>query len=367
MPPLRGGAVEKVWFSLGQEFVRRGHQVTHLSRRFTGLPDAEEIEGVRHRRFKGHDAPRWLPALKWLDLLYSLRVRRHLPPADILVTNTFWLPMLVRSEKVGRLYVHVARYPRGQIRFYRHAARLQGLSRPIMQAIIDEVPALADRVRCIPIPVVGGCRTPIPFSRRKQEILFVGRVHPEKGVHLLIKAFQLLPAETRAAWRLVIVGPSAANAGGGGEAYEAQLRELARPLADRVEWIGPVFDSAQLDDFYARASLFIYPSLAEQGETFGVAPLEAMACGCPALVSDLGCFRDFLTENVDGFVFDHRTAEPARALADKITELLRAPEKLAAAGAAAQRKAEDFTVERVASLYLADFQSLCGPTHTPAP
>lgn len=365
VPPLRGGAVEKVWFALGQEFARRGHQVTHLSRRFPGLANEEVIEGVRHLRLPGHDAPRSVVALKFFDLLYSLRIVRRLPPADVLVTNTAWLPAFVRSEKFGRLYVHVARYPRGQMRFYSHAARLQTVSRPIMQAIKDECPALADRVRCIPNPVGRGSPAPASPSRGK-EMLFVGRVHPEKGLHLLIEALGRVPAEKLADWRLVIVGPSAANAGGGGEAYAAKLHELARPLGDRVQWIGPIFDVARLGEFYARASLFIYPSIAEQGETFGVAPLEAMAFGCPALVSNLACFRDFLDENVDGFVFDHRAEDPVATLADKITALLRAPEKLAHAGACALRKSEDFSVERVASLYLADFQSLAGPQNTPA-
>lgn len=365
VPPLRGGAIEKIWLALGQEFVRRGHEVTHLSRRFPGLANEETLEGVRHLRVPGHDAPRSLLALKFFDLLYSLRVVRRLPPADVLVTNTFWLPALVRSEKFGKLYVHVARYPRGQMRFYGHAARLQTVSQPILQAIRDEAPALADRVRCIPNPV----RVPralTPSVPRRQEMLFVGRVHPEKGIHLLIEALRRLPAEILAGWRLVIVGPSAANAGGGGEDYETRLRKLAHPLGDLVEWIGPVFDAARLDEFYARAALFIYPSIAEQGETFGVAPLEAMAGGCPALVSNLACFRDFLDEDMDGFVFDHRAEDPVRALAEKIATLLNAPEKLATAGASALRKAADFSVERVASLYLADFQSLRGSLNTPA-
>jgi glycosyltransferase involved in cell wall biosynthesis len=366
VPPLRGGAVEKIWFALGQEFIRRGHEVTHLSRRFPGLANEEVIEGVRHRRVRGHESPRSLVALKFFDLLYSLRIVRQLPAADILVTNTFWLPALVRSEKFGRLYVHVARYPRGQMRFYSHAARLQTVSRPIMQAIKDECPALADRVRCIPNPVGRGSPAPAASTSREKEMLFVGRVHPEKGLHLLIEALRRVPAETLADWRLVIVGPSAANAGGGGEDYAAKLRELASPIGDRVEWVGPVFDAARLGEYYARASLFIYPSIAEQGETFGVAPLEAMANGCPALVSNLACFRDFLDEDVDGFVFDHRAADPVTALAEKIAALLPASEKLAAAGARALRKSEDFSVEHVASLYLADFQSLLGAPNTPA-
>ncbi len=359
VPPIRGGAIEKIWFALGKVFVARGHSVTHISRAHEELPDEETIDGVHHLRVPGYDAPRSMLALKFRDLLYTRRaigLLRRLPRADLVVTNTFWLPLLIRSEKFGRLYVHVARYPKGQMRLYSHAARLQTVSQTIRDTIIAEAPELAPKVSYVPNPVIRAAAPPTPVPRRR-EILYVGRLHPEKGVQLLIAAFALLTPEQRADWRLVILGPSAASAGGGGEEYEAELHRLAAPVADRVDFIGPIYDPAVLDAYYARASLFVYPSIAEKGETFGVAPLEAMACGCPALVSDLACFREFLVENVNGFRFDHRTSDPARTLAVRLAELLADPAKLAATAPAALAKADEFSAERVSDLYLADFQA----------
>jgi len=359
VPPLRGGAVEKVWFALGQQFAKRGHQVTHLSRRYRDLPDEEVIGGVRHLRVPGFDTPRSLFVLKALDLLYSLRVARRLPPADILVTNTFWLPILLRSTSKGRLFVHVARFPRGQMRFYRHAARLQTVSHSVMEAIVAEAQVPRSQVCTIPYPVLTPRpKTPPAVGPREKEILYVGRVHPEKGLHVLIEAFRLLPPERFADWRLVIVGPSAVHLGGGGPDYQARLEELAKPLASRVTFAGPIFEPETLGSYFLRASLFVYPSLAEQGETFGLAPLEAMAHGCPVLVSDLGCFRDFVHDAVDGFVFDHRTPQPAVALADRLAPLLTNPSHLAHIGDAALRKTENYSLEHIAQVYLADFESL---------
>ncbi len=369
VPPLRGGAVEKIWFALGREFARRGHEVTHISRRFPGLPDSEMRDGVRHIRVRGHDTPRRLVWLKALDLFYSLRVRRVLPAADILVTNTFWLPVLVRSKKRGALYVHVARYPKGQMRFYKHAARLQGVSEAVRQAILAEVPALAAKVCAVPNPLSdlpSGPPAP-PIASRARHLLYAGRIHPEKGIHLLVEAVARLGDRLPAEWRLLLVGPWDAAAGGGGEGYLAELRRLAQPLGDRVEFAGPTYDSAQLGAHYRAARLFVYPSLAEKGETFGVAPLEAMSHGCPALVSDLACFRDFLEEDVNGFVFDHRANDPAGTLAEKIHALLAAPERLEAAGSRAIETAARFSIERVAGLYLEDFQSLLSSPARPAP
>ncbi len=369
VPPLRGGAVEKIWFGLGREFARRGHEVTHISRRFEALPDSETRDGVRHIRVRGHDTPRRLVWLKALDLFYSLRVRRVLPAADILVTNTFWLPVLVRSKKPGALYVHVARYPKGQMRFYKHAARLQTVTNPIREAIIAEVSDIAAKVCCIPYPLPDAPGAPLgpDVPVREKLLLYTGRIHPEKGIHLLIEAVARLGDRLPSDWRLVLVGPWDAAAGGGGEGYLAELRRLAQPLGERVEFAGPTYDPAQLAAHYRAASLFLYPSLAEKGETFGVAPLEAMSHGCPALVSSLACFRDFLEEDVNGFVFDHRAKDPAGALAEKINALLAAPERLEAAARRGIETAARFSVERIAGLYLEDFRSLLSSPARPAP
>ena len=78
VPPIMGGAVEKVWFALGQEFARRGHEVVQISRTHSTLPQTENIEGVTHIRVPGFSQPRSMIWLKFLDLIYSWRVRRRL-------------------------------------------------------------------------------------------------------------------------------------------------------------------------------------------------------------------------------------------------------------------------------------------------
>jgi len=153
VPPTMGGGVEKVWFTLAPEFVRRGHEVVMVSRKTPGLPREETIDGVKHLRVDGFDTPRSLVWLKFLDLIYSLRTMSILPDADIIVTNTFWLPILLRNSKYGRVYVQVARYPKGQMRFYGRAARLQAPSQAVARAISAEVPRLTNKIAVVPNPV----------------------------------------------------------------------------------------------------------------------------------------------------------------------------------------------------------------------
>ncbi len=358
VPPILGGAVEKVWFALGQEFARRGHKVTHISRAHPELPAAEEIAGVQHRRVRGSAQPRSVVRLKLLDLFYSLRVRRVLPAADILVTNTFWLPLLVRGTDPGLVYVHVQRGPKGQMRWYAHVARLCAVSRAIADDIVAEAPQLREKVRVLPNAL------PFPIERtpsatRGKTLLFVGRVHPEKGIELFLRALAELPPRALDGWKVKIVGPHETGLGGGGEEFLRAMQSLGAKSGALLEWVGKIFDPTALAAQYRGARLFIYPSIAETGEALPVAPLEAMAHGCAPIVSGLACFRDYIADNVNGFVFDHRAPEPAKALAARLVEVLQLPaDRVRRIGEAAQATAAEFSVENVASRYLEDFESL---------
>ena len=357
VPPILGGAVEKIWFELGKEFARRGHQVTHISRQHVPLEREEVVEGVHHIRIKGFDSPRSLVKLKWQDLLYSQRVLRVLPESDVLVTNTFWLPLLKPDAKRGKLYVHVARYPKGQMKFYRKAARLQTVSSAVKEAIYREAPTLASRVRVIP-NFVNSQAAQYPDNRRSTTILYVGRIHPEKGVHLLLDAFDRLLADGVRGWKLRIVGPWELKHGGGGEQYLKGLRKQSQKLEHHVEWTGPVFDAEALSAHYRTSALFVYPSLAERGESFGLAPLEAMAEGCPPIVSCLECFADFIKADINGWTFDHRSVDRVTNLANLLKRAVTGADKLSQVGDCAFRTAQEYSLPKVADRFVSDFEEI---------
>lgn len=358
VPPTMGGAVEKMWYSLAQEFARHGHEVAIVSRKMPKQPRQEITDGVRHLRVQGFDTPRSLVWLKFLDFVYSLRAMSILPAADILVTNTFWLPLLARDRTRGKMYVHVGRYPKGQMRFYGNAARLQAPSTAVARAISAEAPRLAGRVAVVPYPAPTSTSAPPEIPLRQKRILYVGRVHPEKGVHLLVDAFA---RGTRAAftdWELMIVGPTEPKFGGGGSEYLATLQRSAVEAGDRVIFAGSIFDSARLQKTFRSARLFVYPSLAERGESFGLAPLEAMTHGCAVLVSKLDCFTDFVRDGETGFIFDHRSSSLDENLRTKIEKIANDEALLARVAEAGRRKSEEYSLSRVADCFIADFSSI---------
>ncbi len=357
VPTRRGGAIEKIWFALGHEFARRGHDVTHYSRLSDGLPHVEVIGGVRNVRVLGGDTPPSRLLQKWRDLCFTWRVSRRLKRADVVVTHTFFAPMLFSRRKHGPIWVHVQRYPQGQMGLYGRAACLQTVSRVIADAIASQTPGARERVKIIHNPLTTLAPLAPGVTRDPNLVLFVGRVHEEKGIELLVRAAVL--ARTSAPHlRFRVVGPSESRFGGGGEEVMARLREIATTDEARVEFTGAVFDEVALAGHYASASVFVYPSLAAKGEASPVAPLEAMVRGCPVVTSDLACFDDTIGTGPYASRFDHAATDaPARLLA-AITAVLADPLAWRAASDAAEARAREFTMERIAGEYLAGFAAM---------
>jgi glycosyltransferase involved in cell wall biosynthesis len=161
-----------------------------------------------------------------------------------------------------------------------------------------------------------------------------------------------------AGWSLRIIGPHRSEQGGDGEPYLASLQALAAAHALACEFVAPIFDEQALAAEYRRASVFVYPSLAEAGESLGLAPLEAMAAGSAAIVSRLNCFADYIEDGVTGLQFDHRGADPAADLAAKLEFLIAEPNRLQKIAEGGRRAAAGFRVAAIAGRMLDDFRSL---------
>ncbi len=354
VPPKLGGAVEKMWFALGKYFAKNGHEVIHISRAFPGMPSEELIDGVLHKRIRGYTTPSSGVHLKWLDLLYTLRARKIVPTnSDIIVTNTFWTPILFPSFLKIRCMVDVQRMPKGQIKWYTQSSRLRANSNPVAEAIKHELSSnWHNKVIIIP--------NPLPFDnwlnynalQKVNVLLYTGRIHPEKGLEILIKAFKQIDSN----WKLKIVGPWEVSEGGGGLSYFEFLKSLADE--SDVEFVGPVFDIDQLNKFYMEASIFIYPSIAESGETFGLAPLEAMAWGCVPIVSGIACFQDFIKNEHNGLIFNHRDKDAVNLLKNAIIRLEEDKSFYSKLANEGLKVRQTHSISYIASLFLEEFKKM---------
>jgi glycosyltransferase involved in cell wall biosynthesis len=119
-----------------------------------------------------------------------------------------------------------------------------------------------------------------PAARDKRCFLFISRIHEKKGCDLLIRAFHNLiqnsPGESRDV-HLIIAGPDQRG-------LIPILQQLAATLgiAHRITWTGMLEDDLKWGAFDT-AEAFVLPS---HQENFGIAVVEALACGVPVLISN---------------------------------------------------------------------------------
>jgi len=201
-------------------------------------------------------------------------------------------------------------------------------------------------------------------DRDELSVMYTGRVHPEKGIDLLIRAFVQLH-DRYPHLRLRIVGPVAVEHGGGGDGYLAMLKELAGDKP--VDFEPPTYDQRELAAKLREADFYCYPSLADKGESFGVAPLEAMATGLAPVVSDLACFADFTEHGRTAIVFDHHSDQAVDNLVAALEQLVADPARAREMGRAAAERALDFSCQRIAERYIEVFRELNGSPQAHGP
>lgn len=166
-------------------------------------------------------------------------------------------------------------------------------------------------------------------------LLFVGLLRPDKGVHILIKAYEKLSTDIP----LVIVGDSP-----DGGMYVKQLKSTADK---RVHFLGYVYGKAA-QQLFANAMIYIQPSLMEGNSP---ALMSAMACKRCAVVSDIDQNLETLGEA--GLSF--RSNDP-NSLHDVLAQLLNNSEKIWMVGSKARERIEttytwDVVVDQLEKLY----------------
>lgn len=154
-------------------------------------------------------------------------------------------------------------------------------------------------------------------------LVFMSRVHPKKGIELLLES----AAALREPFELVIVGTGDAD-------YVAGLkRQVAKSLVEHVHWLG----FKEGDDKWRvlqGADLFVLPS---HSENFGIAVLEAIACGLPVVISDQVALQDEVKKHQLGRVVPLEV----KSLTEAISGLLASPAERAAISARATATATE--------------------------
>jgi glycosyltransferase involved in cell wall biosynthesis len=164
-----------------------------------------------------------------------------------------------------------------------------------------------------------------PFQEsRGDELIFLGRIHPDKGVHLAIEVARLsgLP--------LLIAGIIQDR---------TYFRDKVEPHLDRtIRYIGPV-DVAGKNELFGRARALLH--LNTIPERFGLVLVEANAAGVPVVAMDLGSCREVIQDGQTGFLVDD--VRQAAGVLSRLSEIDR--------NACRQRVRQCFSIDAMVAAY----------------
>jgi glycosyltransferase involved in cell wall biosynthesis len=149
-------------------------------------------------------------------------------------------------------------------------------------------------IRRLDFPAMGN-----PAAKREKVILSVGAIQTRKNIVRLVEAFETVDP----VWRLVLAGSAGYGSG------EILARIGASGARERISVTGYV-SPAELGAWYAKASIFAFPSL---DEGFGMPVLEAMAAGIPVVTSNRSALPE-VAGDAAMLVNPESTGELARAL-----------------------------------------------------
>ena len=143
-----------------------------------------------------------------------------------------------------------------------------------------------------------------PLTENCYAILTVARLHKYKGLECLIEAMKLLQDQMSEA-RLYILGK-----GPGEENLQNLVKKLS--LEGKVEFIEKPIPNYEMPSLYSECDIYVQPSIIEP---YGIAVLEAMACGKPVIGTKVGGMMDTIKEGETGFLVEPGNAEE---IADRI-------------------------------------------------
>lgn len=345
-----------------------GHEVTLLVSGWPGAAERTELDGMevhrtggrytfslacpwyfrRHLRSRGFDvviedlnkvpvfAPVW-SGLPVVLLVHHLFGRTAFKEAGLPVAMGTWL----LERGVPRVF---ARTPTIAVS---DSTRADLVSRGLS----------GDRVSVIPNGIDLSEFTPGSWEDRTPEptLLYLGRLKRYKGVDLILRAVGRL-AEMNVACRLRVAGTGD---------YRDELEALATDLglADRVQFLGFVSPEEKLR--LLRES-WVHV-LASPKEGWGIANIEAAACGTPTIASDSPGLRDSVRDGETGFLVPHGDLE---ALVAALLRLIREEDLRKELGAGAVAFAQGFSWDSAAARVLSVIESAragsLDPTESPA-
>jgi glycosyltransferase involved in cell wall biosynthesis len=283
VPPTAYGGTERVVHTLAVELARRGHDVTTFASGDSAVPGRlipVVPTALRPSGFGGDPWPYFCAEL--LDVL------AHEDEFDVIHVHLEWANVLLaraaRTPVVGTFHGRID-LPIGRDILAHDVGAMVAISRAHARTYPE--------MRWAGVVHNGLDLSAAPFfEQRSDDLVFVGRVAPEKGIVEAIEIARLAGRRLRIAAK---VGTKADE-----RAYYENVFLPALRGSD-AEYLGEV-STTERDTLLASASAVLMPG--SWPEPFGLVAIEALACGTPVVARRVGAIPEIVREGVDGFLGD---------------------------------------------------------------
>jgi len=333
VPPVKGGAVEEYVYQLSRYLRMLGVDAVAIDANYDS--DKVVYGDVNGAQIVKIPTPKLQIRFKERiiqEFLFGRAVVKHIDKEgfDIIHASTAWASFSItlyrgigRLRSQGFIYTsHNPLWPEDKVHMGEKIVRLVegytmrssdiviALNKTMYRALAEKVGVSPGKLVIVPNGVDidffrPGLKDELVLSKyglkEQNYILFVGRVSPEKGVHVLLRAFKHISNELSKSFKLVIVGPfsGAFNVAQVSSYAEAMMKYAKEKLGERVFFTGAI-DKSSLRILYSNAYCLVLPSLTE---AFPMVLLEAMASGTPPIGSTAGGIPDIIINGANGLLF----------------------------------------------------------------
>lgn len=399
VPSYQSGSIPIIAYQLAQRLVRNNEVVIYAKKGQGQAARQVDDDGIKYRRYPTALEDWLLRPLKVLERLlqypsrfkplYSRRIFYRLFASQIatdvrsgdfdivhVINFSQFVPLIKARSPNVKTVLHMecewlTQLDRSQIeKRLRSVDLVVGCSRFVTEETRQRFPAIA--VDCLTI--FNGvdadqysasrnarleARNRAKIGENEERLLFVGRVSPEKGIHVLLDAFAKVAAKSPTV-QLDIVGPAGsapyeytilvsddAMTSDLASFYSSSLRtrhgkyfaylksKIPTELRERVSFHG-VIPQTDIVDYYRAADLFIFPSVWH--EPFGMPLIEAMACELPVIATRSGGMPEIVQDGVTGTLIERGDST---GLAEAIADLLDDDEKRRSMGKRGRERVQE--------------------------
>lgn len=404
-PAYQEGSIE-IWTYEVARRLSRHHEVIVYAKKGRNQKEFEYYERVQYRRmpvvadqkfaylqpiidkrllkFRNFRRPLFASSLYYLT--YALKVAEDLKSekCDVVHIHNFsqYAPIIKALNPKIKIALHMQCEWLTQLDRTMIGKRLKdvdliiGCSEYVTEKIRRCFPQFSERCKTVPNGVdvnsfVNKNKYATPNKNRIKQLLFVGRISPEKGVHVLLDAFKQV-VEHYPQVELKLIGgqgslPFEFNVALSDDPkvkdlasfydgnYVSHLRrKLSANVAGHVIFIGLV-PHQQLINYYRDADVFVFPSV--WNEPFGMPIVEAMAAGIPVVATKSGGIAEIVKDGENGLLVERGDAS---SLAKAILLLLSNEDLRKSMGEAGRKRAVKlFSWEKVVKSLLHLYENIC--------